>query len=208
MEVRGALAMHISVVICTHNRASSLRVTLETLRQMDVPSETEWELLLVDNNSNDRSRGEIEAFADRTNLNIRYIWEPRIGKSYALNRGIGEARGEIIAFTDDDVLVSREWLRELRHAFNHFNCLGVGGRCNPAWGGLARPDWLVATGLHRLSMLSGAILEFDFGDDAMEIPIAPWGLNMAFKRAAFEKYRDVPRRSRPFRVGTRSWRRY
>jgi glycosyltransferase involved in cell wall biosynthesis len=188
MEVPGALAMHISVVICTHNRASSLRVTLETVRKMAVPSEIEWELLIVDNNSNDHSREEIEAFASRTNLNIRYIWEPRIGKSYALNRGISEARGEIIAFTDDDVLLSPEWLRELIDAFHHFNCAGVGGRCIPAWGELARPDWLVTTGPYRLSLSSGAVLEFDFGDEAKQLFLPPWGLNMAFKRSAFEKY--------------------
>jgi glycosyltransferase involved in cell wall biosynthesis len=178
--------MHISVVICTHNRASSLRVTLETLRRMSVPPELKWELLLVDNNSGDGLREEVKEFVGGTALNLRYIWEPRTGKSYALNRGISEARGEIIAFTDDDVLVSPDWLQELMHTFNRLDCLGVGGRCIPAWGDVTRPDWLVTVGPYGLC--PGTILEFDFGDEEKELAIAPWGLNMAFKRCTFEKY--------------------
>lgn len=180
------IAPMISVVLCTHNRASSLRRTFESLRQMVVPPDLCWELLIVDNNSTDSTRDEVQAFAANSGLNVRYIWEPRTGKSYALNRGIGEARGESIAFTDDDVLVSPEWLRELVCTFHSFDCLGIVGRCIPAWDGLTKPNWLVTTGPYCLSR--GPLLDLDLGDEAKETQVAPWGLNMAFRRIAFEKY--------------------
>jgi glycosyltransferase involved in cell wall biosynthesis len=178
----------ISVVLCTYNRAPSLRKTLESLRRMPMPPDLAWELLIVDNNSNDSTRDEVSRFAANSDLNVRYIWEPRAGKSYALNRGISEARGEIIAFTDDDVLVSPEWLPELICAFNHFDCLGVGGRCIPGWDSYKKPDWVVTTGPYCLSR--GPLLDFDLGSEAKEIQYRdpPWGLNMAFRRIAFEKY--------------------
>src|ERR1700682_656981 len=178
--------MDFSVVICTYNRVSSLGKTLESLSQMSVPSDLKWEVLVIDNNSTDTTRQQVATFIERSRLNMRYIFEPRTGKSFALNTGIAEAKGHIVAFTDDDVQVTAEWLQELAVTFREFDCIGVGGRSIPVWNGLRRPDWLVTVGPHRLS--SGPILDFDFGDEAEPLPVSPWGLNMAFRRLAFEKY--------------------
>ena len=178
--------MHISVIVCTYNRVSSLRRTLESLRRMFVPQDPGWELLIVDNNSNDSTRAEVDAFAADSGLNIRYIWEPRTGKSYALNRGISEAKGEIVAFTDDDVFVSPEWLEELMRTFNHFNCLGVGGRVIAVWDGIVKPAWFATSGTYFLGV--GPVPQFERGDEAKEISTPAVGANMAFRRIAFEKY--------------------
>lgn len=176
----------ITILICTYNRALSLGKSLESLRQMVVPPDLEWELIVVDNNSTDNTHEVIGEFARTSGLNVRYVFEPDQGSSRARNTGVANSTGEIIAFTDDDVRVSPEWLREIVGTFTEFDCMGVGGRSIPVWNGLSRPDWLITAGPYHL--VSGPILDFDLGDDAKEIHVAPWGLNMAFRRVAFEKY--------------------
>ena len=176
----------ISVIVCTYNRASSLGKTLESLRQMTVPPDLKWELILVDNNSTDSTREVVGEFARTSEFRVRYVFEPRQVLCHARNTGVANANGEIIAFTDDDVQVAPEWLRELGSAFKEFDFIGVGGKSIPAWDGLARPAWLVTNGPYCLS--SGPILDFDLGDEAREIPMAPWGLNMAFRKSAFDMY--------------------
>jgi glycosyltransferase involved in cell wall biosynthesis len=176
----------ISVVICTYNRASSLRKTLESLVQMSVPPDLRWELIVVDNNSTDNTRAVVEEFACSSGLNVRYIFEANQGLCYARNTGVANSSGEIIGFTDDDVLVSSEWLGELVRTFREFDCIGVGGKSIPAWNGLLKPDWVITSGPYCLSR--GPTLDFDLGDEAKEIQVAPWGLNMAFRKTVFERH--------------------
>lgn len=178
----------VSVVVCTYNRAPSLAKTLDSLRQMSVPSDLDWELLVVDNNSTDNTRAVVMDFMRASGPNGRYVFEPKQGLCYARNRGVAEAAGEIIAFTDDDVGVAPNWLEEIADTFKKFDCIGVGGRSIPAWNDLEKPAWLVTTGPYSLSR--GPLLDFDLGNEAKEVQVAPWGLNMAFRKIAFEKYGD------------------
>jgi glycosyltransferase involved in cell wall biosynthesis len=176
----------ISVVVCTYNRASSLAAMLESLAQMSVPLDLPWELIVVDNNSTDNTRAVVTEFLSSSGLYGRYLFEAKQGLCYARNRGAEEASGEIIAFTDDDVRVTPNWLRELAATFREFNCIGVAGKSVPAWNGLKKPAWLVTNGPYCLAR--GPIVDFDLGNEAREIRCAPWGVNMAFRKAAFEKY--------------------
>jgi glucosyl-dolichyl phosphate glucuronosyltransferase len=178
--------MDISVVLCTYNRASSIGKSLESLRQMSLPPDLKWELIVVDNNSTDDTRAVVTEFARTSGLKVRYVFEPKQGLCHGRNTGVVSASGEIIAFTDDDVHVAPHWLRELALTFKEFDCIGLGGKSVPAWNGLAKPDWLVTSGPYCLSR--GPILDFDLGDKAKEIRVAPWGLNMAFRKTAFERF--------------------
>lgn len=176
----------ISVVVCTYNRAASLATMLESLARMSVPPDLNWELIVVDNNSTDNTHAVVTEFLRTSALNVRYLFEPKQGLCHARNIGVAEAAGEIIAFTDDDVRVKPDWLRELACTFRAFDCMGVGGKSVPAWNGLAKPAWLVTTGPYCLSR--GPIVDFDLGNEAREIQYPPWGVNMAFRKAAFGKY--------------------
>jgi glycosyltransferase involved in cell wall biosynthesis len=178
--------MQASVVICTYNRAGSLAKTLQSLKQMAVPPDLEWELIVVDNNSTDNTREVLGEFARTSEFRVQYVFEPKQGLCHARNTGVANATGEIIAFTDDDVRVAPEWLRELANTFDEYHCMGVGGRSIPAWDGLSKPDWLITAGPY--SLVSGPILDFNLGEEAKELRVAPWGLNMAFRKIAFEKY--------------------
>lgn len=108
----------ISVVICTRNRAFSLRRALQSLAAMEVPRDVAWELIVVDNGSWDATREVVDEFARATGLNVRHVIEATQGLSHARNRGLQEARREIVAFTDDDVQVDRSWLREILAEFD------------------------------------------------------------------------------------------
>ena len=176
----------VSVVICTYNRAESFRTTLESLARMEVPADVSWELIVVDNNSTDDTSAVVKELGQTSGINIRYVLERKQGKSYALNSGIKESRADIIAFTDDDVKVSPGWLAEIVRTFRDFDCMGVGGRCTPAWDGLPKPAWLLTEGPFRLS--GGPLLDFNLGEDTHPTQVPPWGLNMAFRKSAFEKY--------------------
>ena len=105
--------MTICVILCTYNRASRLAEALKSIMASALPADVEWKILVVDNNSTDQTRNVATEFCDRYPSRFRYLFEPRQGKSHALNAALQESRAEILAFTDDDVTVEPEWLRNL-----------------------------------------------------------------------------------------------
>lgn len=98
----------ISVIVCTHNRADLLPYALQTLGEQSLDS-NEYEVIVVDNNSTDDTRIVVEKFAHEV-PNLRYCLETKTGLSHARNRGWNEARGEYVAYTDDDCKLPRPWL--------------------------------------------------------------------------------------------------
>jgi glycosyltransferase involved in cell wall biosynthesis len=174
----------ISIIICTYNRAERLRAVLEDVRELALPAGASYEVIVVDNNSRDDTRGVVEAAAQRSSAAVRYVFEGRQGKSFALNRGVSLATGEVIAFTDDDVAVDRAWLAEALRAFASHDCLGVGGRIIPAWG-QNKPWWYEEDGPYRLM---AAIVRLELGEQVHAMQTPPFGANMAFQRRAFDKY--------------------
>ncbi len=173
----------VTVILCTYNRCQSLVKVLDSVAASTVPDWIDWEVLVVDNNSSDRTRDVAEDFCRRYPGRFRYLLEPHQGKSYALNTGIREARGDVLAFVDDDVTVESTWLQNLTAGLCSDEWAGAGGRILPRWT-CAPPSWLpVKTwfGLAPLTM-------FDLGLKAGPLTDAPFGTNMAFHRRVFEKY--------------------
>ncbi len=98
----------VSVVVCTYNRSDSLIRALESLcRQRTAASA--YEVIVVDNNSSDDTRSVVDSFR-RLHPNVVYRFEPGQGLSHARNRGWREARGDYVAFVDDDCEVPEQWL--------------------------------------------------------------------------------------------------
>jgi GT2 family glycosyltransferase len=110
-----------SVVICTFDRAESLKRVVDSVLLLDYPS---FELVVVDNAParGDATRLLIEGYDDER---LRYVPEPVAGLSRARNRGVSEARGELIVFTDDDVVADAGWLRALAAAFTREPHVGL-----------------------------------------------------------------------------------
>jgi len=104
----------VTVVICTKDRAESLRDCLRTLQEVDYDP---LEIIVVDNaSSGTATRDAVTALA-RDDPRILYVYEPRPGRTLALNHGLARARFEIVAFTDDDTLVDPGWLSAIAAGF-------------------------------------------------------------------------------------------
>jgi glycosyltransferase involved in cell wall biosynthesis len=174
----------VSVVICTYNRGGSLRSTLESLSKISLPADFSWELVLVDNNSSDDTRSVVENSCSEFKLPVRYVLETSQGLSHARNRGICEASGELIVFTDDDVLIAKDWLVEIKSTFDEFGCLALGGKIVADWP-TSRPSWFEDQGPFALGQ---AIISCDLGNEVCRTKKIPIGANMAFRKQAFEKY--------------------
>src|SRR5687767_5133826 len=97
-----------TVLICTYNRAAWLGKSLESLAQQRSPRN--WDVLVVDNNSTDDTRLVVESAAGRFPVPLRYLFEPRQGKSHALNLGLAHTGADVVIFTDDDVALERGWI--------------------------------------------------------------------------------------------------
>lgn len=103
----------VTVAVCTRDGAGRIDECLQTLTAIDYPSER-LELLVIDNAS--RDDGTQRLIAERY-PRIRCIHEPRPGLDWARNRAVLEARGEIVAFTDDDVSVDPKWVDAIARVF-------------------------------------------------------------------------------------------
>jgi len=131
--------VEVSVIVCTYNRADLLKGCLESLVQQTLPKE-QFEILVIDNASTDSTRELVESFLNIEN--IRYIFEDAPGLSHARNRGMREARGEYLAYIDDDARAAADWLevaeRLIRSVQPRIDCLG--GPYHPFYTS-PKPDW-------------------------------------------------------------------
>ena len=175
--------MNITIILCTYNRCQSLVKALSSVALSRLPESVAWEVLVVDNNSRDRTRDMVADFCRRHPARFRYLFESRPGKSYALNSGIAEAQGDIVAFMDDDVTVDPMWLQNLTAPLLKGKWAGCGGRILPEWSCL-RPRWLPDRERYGLAPLA----VFDLGLEAGPLTEAPFGANMAFRKAVLAKY--------------------
>lgn len=174
----------ISVIICTYNRCISLKDTLDSIFSQACDGIFDYEVIVIDNNSKDNTKVFVESYMPKFNRKLRYLFEPIQGKSHALNTGIKEAKGEIIVFTDDDVIVDQNWLLNIWQCFQDYNCDGVGGRILPLYPDKT-PNWIK----DNKDLLGGPIVFFDHGeqikvyDKKNMFPFV--GANMSFKKDCF-----------------------
>lgn len=175
--------MKVTVILCTYNRCQSLQKALTSAAAMVLPESVEWEILIVDNNSNDQTRETVEDFISRYPGRFRYLFEPQPGKSHALNAGIRDSRADVLAFMDDDVVVHEDWLNKLTAPLRNGEWVGTGGRILPNWSCPA-PRWLKPNGARA----AGPLVSFHPMEQAGEMFEAPIGTNMAFRGEMFEKY--------------------
>jgi len=173
----------ITVVLCTYNRCQLLVGALESVAAQTLSPATEWEVLVVDNNSNDGTPAVVGDFCSRYPGRFRYIFEHRPGKSNALNTAIGEAKGSILAFLDDDVVAEPNWLLRLTAGLRTGEWAGAGGRILPDQP-FSPPRWLPAEDPRMLRVLA----LFDLGPEPGPLTESPLGTNMAFRKEAFERY--------------------
>ena len=117
----------ITVVVCTHNRAESLRQALASLYDLETGGRFTYEVLVIDNTSPDHTPTVIQTAARESKALLRGVHEPQKGIVAARNRGVLDAAGKWIAFFDDDQLADCRWLLELYAAAEEQLVRSVGG---------------------------------------------------------------------------------
>jgi glycosyltransferase involved in cell wall biosynthesis len=169
----------LSVIVPTRGRPERLNDCLSSLARARPPA-AGWEVVVID----DGSEVAVETLARplaSPQLNLRFVRQSGAGLNAARNRGAREARGELLAFLDDDTLVGPGWPRAIVDAFDATGADAVGGRvalCFEA----ATPRWLTAK-------LRRYLAEYDLGEDAREVdgePV-PVGANCAVRRDTFDR---------------------
>jgi GT2 family glycosyltransferase len=186
----------LSVLVATCRDSAALRACLALVREQARPLGAE--VLVVVNDAPDRwpqgSLREVAALCDRLEF------EPRVGKSHALNHGVAQCRGEVIAFTDDDALPQPGWLERISAPLlardRPPELVGCGGRVVPLYSGPVAP-WYRRLAERDDTHFLGP--RHHLADGPRDYPPAGWfppraplGANCAYRREAFEACRYDP----------------
>ncbi|MCL4708217.1 glycosyltransferase family 2 protein [bacterium] len=173
--------MVVSILIPTHNRASILKRTIESLAAVETPRGIEVELIVVANACTDDTLQVIDRMQSTLAFPVRCVEQPEASLNLARNRCIAEAKGEILAFLDDDVWVEREWLKSLIEIYESKPADLLAGRVTLWWEAVSEPSW---SSLSVETLLS----RLDYGDRVIELQKAKVaGANFAFRREVVER---------------------
>jgi glycosyltransferase involved in cell wall biosynthesis len=169
--------IHISVVICTYNRAHLLEIALESLGTQTVDHGA-FEIVVVNNNCTDATERVAREFMKR-HANCRITYEDMQGLSHARNRGFKEARGKYVAYTDDDAKASPNWVEEMLAFIERNPDVEVFGGPYYEYSLQQLPEWLPSQ-----------IRSHTLGDIEHELNPDEWlhGCNMVFTKSILERY--------------------
>ena len=170
-----------TLLIATYNRAALLEDTLRSVALLRTPPDVAWDVVIADNNSIDNTREIVTAAAEWFPVPLTYVFEPRQGKSIALNTALSAISSSIVLFSDDDVRVPEDWLQMAIQPFvERPDIAYVGGPVRPRWGG-TRPVWL-----ENSQRAAGVLALLDYGSDPFvfeERRLIPLGVNMGVRRS-------------------------
>ncbi len=177
---------HISVIVCTYQRAELLRDCLSSLACQTIPG-LESEVLVVDNNTPASSAVQeiVQGLRHTAFLScpdgLRYVHCSTLGLSVARNAGIAEARGNICCFIDDDAVASPDWLEQIASAFAAHPETGVIGGHTYLQVPQPRPK-ILKHGLE--AYWSQFVTPYQGYTEVEEWSEFPWGANWAARRKA------------------------
>ena len=174
--------IYLSLAIATYNRAEQLMTTLASVA-LQRASYHRWECIVVDNNSTDNTRERVEQFiASHPELNITYHFEPQQGLSHARNSAIERAKGNVIAFIDDDERIAEDFVGGYIELFENYpDAISAGGPIIAEYPE-GRPRWMSH---YTEQPIANPMY---FGERIRLFPShrIPGGGNMAIRREALE----------------------
>lgn len=134
------MSVDLTIAICTWNRASIIGGTLDAVCSLEIPADTSWEVLIVDNNSSDNTVEVVSRY--ETKLPLRYVLEPNAGTSFARNRAVNESKGKLFISLDDDCRPQSDLVMEYLQAMgDHPDVAVFGGTMEPEFE-CAPPRWI------------------------------------------------------------------
>jgi succinoglycan biosynthesis protein ExoM len=132
--------LDVSICIATYRRPEGLSRLLDSLERLKLPPGLRVETIVVDNDANGSARPIVEARVDTLDR-IRYSIEPQRNIAHARNRAVSQARGEWVAFIDDDETADENWIAEYRELIERAQCDGAMGPVLPRLEEIVTP-WL------------------------------------------------------------------
>src|SRR6516225_3331687 len=141
-EVRHDLVPHVCICICTFRRPDILKRLLGALKKQRTGERFSYSILVVDNDNQESARNAVELFVAESSVPVQYVVEQRQNISLARNRAAASARGEYVAFIDDDEIPPDAWLLTLFSAIEEFQVDGVLGPVKPQFDN-APPRWVI-----------------------------------------------------------------
>ena len=175
--------MDLSIIISTYNNSASLIRTLASVVLQDADNRL-WECVVVNNASTDDTAKCFEAFAKQhAEVNLRMVDEPRKGLSYGRNCGIAAAKGQFVAFIDDDETIDKGFVSAYIDLFYNHSAFAAAGALKVCYE-TARPKWMSH---YTEKMIANPV---DLGNKITTITrtIVPAGGNMAFYKEVFNIY--------------------
>ncbi len=176
----------LSIVICAHNpRSDYLRRALEALKTQTLPLE-QWELLLVDNASDER----LESTCDISwHPSTRHVREEKIGLTPTRLRGIKESRGELLVFVDDDNVLASDFLEQAMATVVRYPHLGVfgAGAIRPEFAAPPPREIVELLGLLALRTVPNARWSNHYED----WQTIPWGAGLCVTREVANEYVEL-----------------
>src|SRR5258705_9703574 len=122
--------MQLDVIVPTYNRHSLLKRALQSLLAAELPANLDVNVTIVDNNSRDETSSVVESLKPSFAGRLNYLFEPKPGKSHALNTGIAATSGELVGMIDDDEEIDRSWFVRINEVFANGELDFIGG---PYW---------------------------------------------------------------------------
>lgn len=171
--------MFISVLVPTRDRAANLRRLLESLLSPANLEASDWEVIVADNGSTDDTSHLCREFTEKYLNHFHYVIEKTAGRSSALNAGLRLVRGDVVAMTDDDVIVAPDYLEGIRFVFTHYAIDGALGRAYLNFEG-DPPEWFDE---RLMKMMSWR----DYGSEVCEFRHGLTGTNMIVRADAFKR---------------------
>ncbi|MFO0813527.1 MAG: glycosyltransferase [Gemmatales bacterium] len=182
------MQISVTVAICTWNRAALLDQTLGRMKCLEIPEGVTWELLVVNNNCSDNTDEIIQKHAPV--LPLKRLFEPKQGHSNARNCAVQHASGDLLVWTDDDVLVDKNWLALFANAATLFSHAAYFGGAIEPYFETAPPRDLARS----LPEIASAYALVDYGNETRPFRNgeSPFGANMAFRMDVLRSFQFDP----------------
>lgn len=165
MSTVGALSQnksHISVCVCTYKRPEYLGRLLSELSQQVTDDVFTYSIVVVDNDCERSAEAVVRNFAAGSAVSIEYCVEPQQNIALARNQAVTHAKGDFIAFIDDDEFPTARWLGSLLKTIHQFEADGVLGPVKPHFT-LQPPRWIVEGHFHDRPMhATGSRLDWNY----------------------------------------------
>jgi succinoglycan biosynthesis protein ExoM len=152
---------YVSVCICTFKRPGFLKRLLNTLGQQKTDNQFDYCIVVTDNDAQMSSKAVVAEFTTQSAIGVTYCSEPRQNIALARNKALEHAKGDFIAFIDDDEFPEPDWLRMMLKACEDYKAAGILGPVRPHFEEQP-PSWIIKGGFcERPEHPTGRVMDWE-----------------------------------------------